>query len=111
MTLTFKQRSWKLGRWFLALFLAMLIFRLIYGYVGSGIAQGDDYFDDFFSSIENLRKNYASEKKFMKQDVGQKANFAASQKYEKTATVKSKTSQYEKDLDAVKSTTKSFEGI
>ena len=84
----------------------------MYGYVSTELTFGnDDYSRDFFSSVENLRKNYASEKKFKKQDVGQQANFASSHKYEKTATVKSKSSHFEKDVTHIKSTTKNFEGI
>ncbi len=109
---TFKQRFWKYGKWFGGLFFVMLIFRLMYGYVSTELTFGDDdYSRDFFSSVDNLRKNYASEKKFQKQDVGQQASFASSQKYEKTATVKSKSSHFEKDVKNIKITTGNFEGI
>lgn len=89
----------------------MLIFRLIYGYVATDVKSGNDYSNNFFSSVGNLRKNYASEKQMMKQDVAQQANIASSQKYEKTATVVSKTSQFEKDLDSIKKITTNFEGV
>jgi len=111
MTQTFKQRFWKLGRWFIALFFLMLIFRIIYGYVATDMKSGSDYSNNFFSSVGNLRKNYASEKQMIKQDVAQQANIASSQKYEKTATVVSKTSQFEKDLDSIKKMTANFEGV
>ncbi|SEW34714.1 protein of unknown function [Chitinophaga sp. YR573] len=111
MTQTFKQRFWKFGRWFIGLFFLMLIFRLIYGYVATDVKSGNDYSNNFFSSVGNLRKNYASEKQMMKQDVAQQANIASSQKYEKTATVVSKTSQFEKDLDSIKKITANFEGV
>lgn len=111
MKQTFKQRFWKFGRWFIGLFFLMLILRLIYGYVATDVKSGNDYSNNFFSSVANLRKNYASEKQIMKQDVAQQANIASSQKYEKTATVVSKTSQFEKDLDSIKKVTENFEGV
>lgn len=111
MKQTFRQRFWKSGKWFGGLFLLMLVFRLIYGYVVTDAAQGGEYTSDFFSSVANLRKNYASEKQLLKQDVGLQANATFSQKYEKTATVRSKTSQFEKDIDTIKKVTTSFEGV
>jgi hypothetical protein len=108
---TFKQRFWKLGKWFIGLFFLLLVFRLIYGYVVTDVTSGNDYSNNFFSSVGTLRKNYASEKQLMKQDVAQQANIASSQKYEKTATVRSKTSQFEKDLDSIKRVTTGFEGV
>lgn len=110
---TFKQRFWKFGRWFGFLFLIMFLLRLIYGYVGMEVAYGSEYSDDFFSSVGSLRKNYASEKMQVKQPVGmtQPANMPVSQKYEKTATVKSKTSQFEKDISNIKKETTLFNGV
>lgn len=106
-----KQRFWKIARWFIALFFFMLICRLIYGYVATDIIASSDYASDFFSSVEKLRKNYASEKGYSKPDVGRQASFAASQKYEKTATVRTKSTAFDKDASAIKNTTKDFEGV
>jgi hypothetical protein len=106
-----KQRFWKIARWFIALFFFMLICRLIYGYVATDIIASSDYASDFFSSVENIRKNYASEKKLSRTDVGVQANIASSQKYEKTATVKTKSTQFDKDAVTIKNTTKDFEGV
>lgn len=111
MKQTFRQRFWTLGKWFGGLFLVMLIFRIIYGYVSTDLSGGMEVSNDFFSSVDNLRKNYASEKKLMKSDIGQQANFASSQKYEKTATVKSKTSQFETDANNIKTETQHFGGV
>lgn len=102
-----KQRFWKIARWFIALFFFMLICRLIYGYVATDIIAGSDNAGDFFSSVEKLRKNYASENN----NVSRQARFAASQKYEKTATVKTKSTAFDKDASAIKNTTKDFEGV
>jgi uncharacterized protein YfcZ (UPF0381/DUF406 family) len=106
-----KQRFWKIARWFVALFFFMLICRLIYGYVATDIIANSDYAGDFFSSVENLRKNYASEKGYSKPDVSRQASIASSQKYEKTATVRTKSTAFDKDAAAIKSTTKDFEGV
>ena len=113
MQQTFRQRLWKTGRWFIALFFLMLLFRLIYGYAITDITAGNDYSNNFFSSVENLRKNYASDNNMlkMKADVAQQASIASAQKYEKTATVKSKTTQFEKDVDDIKKMTALFAGV
>ncbi len=111
MKQSFKQRFVKIVKWGASIFFLMLVFRLLYGYLAPGTAAGNDYVSDFFGSVDNLRKNYASEKKFMKQDVAQEASFAASQKYDKTATVKSKTTQFDKDVAGVKTLATSFNGV
>jgi hypothetical protein len=113
MKQTFRQRLWKTGRWFIALFFLMLLFRLIYGYAITDMASGNDYSNNFFSSVDNLRKNYASDNNVMKMktDVAAQASVASAQKYEKTATVKSKTTQFEKDVDDIKKMTATFAGV
>lgn len=113
MKKTFRQRLWKSGKWFGILFFLMLLFRLIYGYIITDMTSGNDYSSNFFSSVENLRKNYASDnnKVMMKPDVAQQASIASAQKYEKTATVKSKTTQFEKDVDSIKKMTALFAGV
>ncbi len=113
MQQTFKQRFWKIAKWFLALFFLLFIFRLMYGYVSTDSSNHTDYSNDFFSSVDNLRKNYASNKfeNNNKSDIGQQASIASSQKYEKTATVKSKSSEFETDENHIKSTTRNFEGV
>jgi len=109
--LTFKQKFWKLVKWSSVLFFAMLAFRIFYGYVATDTSYTNEYSTDFFSSVDNLRKNYASENKIKNHDVDQQASFSASQKYEKTATVKAKSSQFESDEISIKKTTKDFEGV
>lgn len=106
-----KQRFWKTAKWFGGLFLLMLAGRLLYGYIATETSFGNDHTNDFFSSVDNLRKNYASENKALKLGDGQQATLNTSQKYEKTATVKSKTAQFEQDAGAIKNETKSFEGV
>src|SRR5688572_26799784 len=113
MKQTFRKRLWKSGKWFGVLFFLMLLFRLMYGYVITDMTSGSDYTNNFFSSVENLRKNYASDnnKMMMKPDVAQQASFASAQKYEKTATVKSKTTQFEKDVESIQKLTTLFAGV
>jgi len=112
MKTNFKSRFWKMGKWFAGLFLLLFIFRLVYGYVVIDTNTRNDYSDNFFSSIDNLRKNYASEKMAMKRDNAQvESNMASAQKYEKTASLKTKTSEFEKDEKLVKSKSKLFNAV
>lgn len=111
MTTNFKTRFWKTSKWFIAIFLFLFIFRFIYGFVATDTSTGNDYSDNFFSSIDNLRKNYASEKVAIKGDVQSSSNFASNQKFEKTASIKTKTSEFEKDEKTLKSKTKSYNSV
>lgn len=111
MTTHFKTRFWRIGKWFGGLFVLLFIFRLIYGYVAVQTAYDNFYADNFFSSIDNLRKNYASEKISMKGDVQVQANISASQKFEKTASVKTQSSEFEKAEKAIKSQTKEYNSV
>jgi hypothetical protein len=104
-------RFWKTGKWFGGLFVLLFLFRIIYGYVATDINQINDYSDNFFGSIDNLRKNYASEKFSLKGDVQAKSNIASNQKFEKTASLKSKTSEFEKDEKLIKAKTKSTNAV
>lgn len=111
MAKNFKTRFWKLSKWPLGLFILLFAFRLLYGYVAQDSVTRNDYSDNFFGSIDNLRKNYASEKIAMKGDVQVASNVASSQKFEKTASIKSKTSEFEKDENIIKQKTKSNNAI
>lgn len=112
MKANFKTRFWKTGRWFIGLFVLLFIFRIIYGYVATDTTHQHDYSDNFFSSIDNLRKNYASEKMALKGgDVQVSSNIASNQKYEKTASLRTKTSEFEKDEKLLKAKSKSFNGV
>jgi hypothetical protein len=111
MTTNFKTRFWNLGKWYAVLFVVLFVFRLIYGYVTTSNDSGGDYSDNFFSSIDNLRKNYASEKIALKGDVQVSSNMASNQKFEKTASIKTKSAEFEKDEQVLKSTTKSYNAV
>ena len=111
MAKNFKTRFWKLGKWSAGLFILLFAFRLLYGYLETNTVSKNDYSDNFFGSIDNLRKNYASEKIAMKGDIQVASNIASSQKFEKTASIKSKTSEFEKDENLIKEKTKSYNAI
>jgi hypothetical protein len=112
MATAFKTRFWRIGRWFFALFILLFLFRLIYGYVATDDKMGNDYSENFFSSIDNVRRNYASEKIAMKDDgIQVDAGAASNQKYEKTALVKLKSSEFERDEKQLKEKSKSFNAV
>lgn len=110
-TTNFKTRFWTTSRWFGGLFVLLFLFRLVYGYVVVDASTGSDYSDNFFGSISNLRKNYASENIAMKGDVQVASNLASNQKYEKTASIKTKTAEFEQDERVVKAKSKSFNAV
>ncbi|MBW8686668.1 DUF4349 domain-containing protein [Chitinophaga rhizophila] len=117
MTKSFKARIWRLVRWATLTFCILFIFRFIYGYLATDTRQTGDYTVDFFESISDLRKNYASEKvKFQQQGnsggLPQAAGGAApSQKYEKTASVRAKSSHFEDDAKQIAAKTEAFKAI
>jgi hypothetical protein len=114
MMKSFKARIWGLVRWATLVFLVLFIFRFIYGYVAPDGRQTGDYSNDFFESISDLRKNYASEKMQYKGDRGQQQPDMAispSQKYEKTASVKTKSSHFEQDSKQIAAQTEAFKAI
>ena len=83
MTTSFISRFWQLSQWFGGVFIALFIFRFIYGFVATDKGNNGEAGRDFFSSLDNIRKNYASEK-FSKNgnDVQMQANSASNQKFE-----------------------------
>jgi hypothetical protein len=117
MIKTFKARIWALVRWATLIFSVLFIFRLVYGYLVTDTRQTNNYSVDFFESISDLRKNYASEKvQFQKHESKgglPQPNVSAtpSQKYEKTASVKTKSSRFEDDAKHIAATTAAFKAI
>ncbi len=99
-------------------FLLLFVFRFIYGYT-TGLAElQEENISDLFSNETSLKRNYASDSyKFQKSVANQGVNvnpaqeFSVDQKYEKTATVKSKTSEFEKDDKILKDEIKKFNAI
>ncbi|UPK70997.1 DUF4349 domain-containing protein [Chitinophaga filiformis] len=114
MMKSFKARIWGLVRLAALVFLILFIFRFIYGYVAPDGRQSGDYSNDFFESISNLRKNYASEKmQFQGTTTQHQPDMAVSpsQKYEKTASVKTKSSHFEQDSKQIAAQTEAFKAI
>jgi hypothetical protein len=107
----FKLRFWQGGKWLLGLFLLLFIFRLFYGYVAADTSRIGDSSSDFFGSLGSVRKNYASEKSSPKIDISQANAVASSQKFEKTAALKSKSSEFEQDEKLTKARAKSFNAV
>jgi hypothetical protein len=114
MILTAKSKFARYLKWGGAAFLALFVFRFIYGYTETGGNNAVNNGDSFFSQIENLRKNYASEKsqKFSEVNVqNPRADFASNQKYEKTADIKSKTASFDEDKNRLDKTTQDFKAV
>lgn len=120
MKFKIKSKFRRIFFWMLVIFIVMFLCRLGYGYLSHQSGSSGDIGYDFFSSVDNLRKNYASEKKSMKEakfeappatDMQQTPNYASGQKYEKIATVKSKTSNFENDETGIRKVVKSFDAI
>ncbi|MCP2026352.1 hypothetical protein L1276_001496 [Flavobacterium sp. HSC-32F16] len=111
MARNFRSRFWRLSKWSAGLFIVLFAFRLLYGYTSSDSSSRNDLSENFFGSIDNLRKNYASEKIMMKGDVQAASNMASNQKFEKTASIKSKTSEFDQDENLIKAKTKSYNAI
>jgi hypothetical protein len=92
---------------FLTLAFALLfLFRLLYGYTDKSGDSNDSIYDDFFSSAQVDVRNYATEKKEFKNspapNQGQPllespAELAQAQKYDKTATAKSNSTDFPND--------------
>lgn len=102
---------WKTSRWFLLLFILMLVLRLVYGYYYSGSGYESDLGGNFFSSLDNIRKNYASEKIAWGNNLQTAATAASSQKYEKTASVRIKSESFDEEEKRMKVTAQSFHAV
>lgn len=109
MASTLRYRIWIIARWLIGLFAALFVFRLIYGFAQPTVRY-DSYTDDFFSNVA-LRKNYASEKGYVKADPSGTPAFGTSQKYEKTATTRSRSTAFEKDQATLLARIKAYTGV
>ncbi len=128
MQITFKNRIRKIVLVLTSLFFVLFLGRLSYGYVYKE-TQSSSFNSDFFSNRQNLRKNYASEKMSSKEASStapsskMEANKAmqvaelktvpinAGQKYEKTASTKSKSSQFDTDETQIRKVSKTYSAI
>lgn len=76
----------------------------------------NEYLQDFFGSVTNLRKNYASEKfeyegESPKQQAPADGGPAHSQKFEKTASLKAKSADFEADEKRIRLKVKEFGAV
>jgi hypothetical protein len=114
MTMPIRSQMLKMLKYFGFVFITLFIFRLIYGFVSSDTSTQSINLGDYFSSMEGIRKNYASDKVNIEASASQIPISAAkisTQKFEKTATIKSKSSQFDTDEKAVKAKTKSYNAL
>jgi hypothetical protein len=116
---TFKSKIFKITLLFLAGFFLLFLFRMIYGYTSKYTDSEPEYISDFFDNFESGRKNYASNKykyekassSSMKEMDVTPQQISVDQKFEKTATVKSKSMNFEQDEKKVKTSISEFKGI
>lgn len=106
---TFSKKMRKISLWLGSLFVLLFLFRLLYGYYGlRTVERQTEISGDFFSNLQNLRKNYASEKIANISLPSSPSDFSSSQKYEKTATVQSKSLRFEEDEALIRKTAGQF---
>ncbi len=127
MQVSIKNRIRKIAIVLICLFFVLFVGRIGYGYVYKSVESGS-FESDFFRSAEKLRKNYASEKRESKEMSTPSVSFeakkaesttapkpmqqaASSQKYEKTASTKSKSSHFEEDEKKVRKVAKDYTAI
>ncbi len=111
MTISFKSRFRKLFKWSTGLFLLLFVFRLIYGYVSPESGRSQYNGEDFFNSLENVRKNYASENIMKKSLDAPQPSMVVNQKYDKTASIKTKSSEFDRDERSIKAKAKAFNAV
>jgi hypothetical protein len=100
-------------------FLVLFLFRFIYGYTTGLTELQEQEFSGIFNDVESMKKNYASDNYKFKRAMDatnlaastQSQQFDVNQKYEKTATVRTRTKQFEKDEKDVRATIKKFNSI
>lgn len=114
----YSNRFWKIGKYFIALFVLLFVFRLLYTYYDNKQGDNDEQNSNqypsgsFFGSINNLRKNYASEK-YVVNDAppSNGVDFSTNQKYEKTAEINLRTSEFDKAEKKIKAQIQQYDAI
>lgn len=107
MKFSFKKRFVKAIGIAIAGFAVCFLFRFIYGYTTGASEVREEYISDFFSDLGDVKHNYASDSyKYRKSEAGpavsavaasQPREFDVTQKYEKTATIKSRSVKFEEE--------------
>lgn len=108
--MSFRRKFWRTIRIFGGIFLIMFLFRLGYGYFNNSYEISDHGYD-FFESLDNVRRNYASEKMAMKAPSYSGAPIQANQKYEKTARARAKSSRFSEEENQTRKLVKAFSAI
>jgi len=122
MKLPFKKRLWKVIFIMLGGFLVLFGFRFIYGYTTGMSEVREEYFSEFLSEEVSYKHNYASDNYKFKRvttdftqnaaaQVQPNAEYDVNQKYEKTATVKSKSTKYDEDEKKTRDQIKAYNAI
>lgn len=114
MQTSIKARFWRLFRWGGGVFVVLFIFRLIYGYVASNTNNTGDYSENYFDQVNGLRRNYATTKMAMSAPSSGSSvqpDFSTNQKYEKTAIVRTTTSDFSKDELDVRKKIESYKAM
>jgi hypothetical protein len=127
MKWTPKGRIFKIALWILTGFLILFFFRLLYGYTSKQSQRESQYISDYFGD-ENVKRNFASSsykynrksqakqspKEYTLEAPAQDATVLSSdvtQKYEKTADLRTKSNKYDIHKKAVESHLKTTNGI
>ncbi|MFM2386802.1 MAG: hypothetical protein RL660_1559 [Bacteroidota bacterium] len=109
----FKKNFRRAVLWATASFVVLFIGRLAFGYLVKRDAQSLELSDsNFFETVKQLRKNYASEKvSLTPAKLEGIAGNANSQRFERTANIKTATSKYNEDTRQIYARTKTLAGI
>ncbi|MBS1637046.1 MAG: DUF4349 domain-containing protein [Bacteroidetes bacterium] len=114
-----KKRILKTATWLILGFAVLFCFRLAYSYSEKSTHDEEDGVFDFISDELVSRKNYASDRyKYIKSEMPAQAENTAvagtmdvSQKYEKTALMRSKSTQFEEDEKTLRKRIRDFNAI
>ncbi|TND09040.1 MAG: hypothetical protein FD123_1443 [Bacteroidetes bacterium] len=119
---TFRRRVFRVSLWLMTGYLLLFGFRLLYSYSSKSRETESSYISSFFDDFTPSRKNYASEKTYRgktettttaKDDAGGSVQHSSSPgiKYEKTATIKSRSAKFTEDEQRLRSDVTRFRGI
>lgn len=118
-----RKRIFRLATWFMAGFVLLYLFRLAYGYTDPNMKgyEENEYISDYLNSLESVKKNYASSKwnrartaDFEKGGSGggqQQQQMGGEQKFEKIASLKSKSDKFEPDEKLIRGQVKKFNAL
>jgi hypothetical protein len=124
MKIEFKKRLIRTLLWITAGFVVLFVFRFVYGYTTGLSEVREEYFSDFLSDVDNVKRNYASSSyKYDKavshengaaydanvQHAGKQVS--VDQKYEKIATIKSRSEKFKNDEKVLREKIKSTNSI